>query len=206
MAKDSSLPAPALELVEAGKQFYQRGWTLGTSGNFSVLLARRPMRLWITAAGNEKGDLDDTNFLEIDDDAEILHGFGKPSDETLLHLTVYRLRPKARCILFSHSVAGTILSDRSFTDGALRVKGYEVLKGLAGVTTHEHTETIPIVENSQDFLALSHVVENVLLENKDIHAIFLRRNGLYTWGETVDEARRNVEIFEFLFNVVERTG
>ncbi len=206
MAKDSSLPAPALELVEAGKQFYQRGWTLGTSGNFSVLLARRPMRLWITAAGNEKGDLDDTNFLEIDDDAEILHGFGKPSDETLLHLTVYRLRPKARCILFSHSVAGTILSDRNFTDGALRVKGYEVLKGLAGVTTHDHTETIPIVENSQDFLALSHVVENVLLENKDIHAIFLRRNGLYTWGETVDEARRNVEIFEFLFNVVERAG
>ena len=170
-----------------------------------MLLARKPMRLCITAAGNEKGTLDETNFLEIDDDAEILQGFGRPSDETLLHLTIYRLRPKARCILFSHSVSGTIVSDEQFVDGAMRIKGYEVLKGLAGVKTHEHTETVPIVENSQDYIALSHVVENVLLENRGIHGIFIRRHGFYSWGDSVAEARRNIEIFEFLFEVLERT-
>src|SRR3954464_8276494 len=107
------------ELTEAGRIFYERGWARGASGNFSVLLARKPLRLCITAAGNEKGTLDDTNFLELDDDAEIVQGFGRPSDETLLHLSIYRLRPRARCILYSHSVPGMLLSDKFFVDGSI---------------------------------------------------------------------------------------
>lgn len=85
------------------------------------------------------------------------------------------------------------------------MQGYEVLKSLSGVTTHEHTERVPIVENSQDQIALSHVIENVLLENPPIHGIYIRRHGLYSWGETVEETRRNIEIFEFLFEVIGRT-
>lgn len=195
---------PAAELAEAGREFYRRGWVMGTSGNFSVLLARRPMRLCITASGNEKGMLDETHFLELDDDAEIIEGFGKPSAETLLHLTIYRLMPKARSILHTHSVWGTILSDRYFENGAIEIEGYEMLKGLSGVRTHEHKEIVPIVENSQDYVALSHVIENVVRENKKIHGIYLRRHGLYTWGETVADAKRHVEIFEFLFEVLGR--
>ena len=196
---------PAAELAEAGREFYRRGWVMGTSGNFSVLLARRPMRLCITASGNEKGALDETHFLELDDDAEILEGFGKPSAETLLHLTIYRLMPKARSILHTHSVWGTILSDRCFENGSIEIEGYEMLKGLSGVQTHQHKEVVPIVENSQDYVALSHVIENVVRENKKIHGIYLRRHGLYTWGETIADAKRHVEIFEFLFEVLGRS-
>ena len=192
------------ELTDAGRAFYERGWARGASGNYSVLLARKPMRLCITAAGNEKGTLDDTNFLEIDDDAEILQGFGRPADETLLHLTIYRLRPRARCILYSQTVAGMLLSDKHFVDGAIPLEGYEALKGLSGVTSHEHRELVPIVENAADGIALAHVIDNVLLENPAVHAIMIRRHGLITWGETVEEARRHVEILEFLFDVESR--
>jgi methylthioribulose-1-phosphate dehydratase len=197
--------SPTDQLTEAGRVFYERGWARGASGNYSILLARKPMRLCITAAGNEKGALDETNFLELDDDAEILQGFGRPSDETLLHLTIYRLRPRARCILYSQTVAGMLLSDRHFVDGAIPVQGYEALKGLSGVETHEHTERVPIVENSPDQIALSHVIENVLLENPAVHGIYIRRHGLFTWGETVEETRRHVEVFEFLFGVLSRS-
>lgn len=192
------------ELADAGREFYRRGWVLGTSGNFSALLARRPLRVVVTASGMEKGKLDETNFLELDDDAEILQGFGKPSAETLIHLTIYRFMPKARSILHTHSVWGTILSDHFFEQGAIEIEGYEMLKGLAGNTTHEHKERVPIVENSQDYVALSHVIENVIRENEGIHGVYLRRHGLYTWGETVADAKRHVEIFEFLFEVLGR--
>lgn len=192
------------QLAEAGREFYQRGWVLGTSGNFSMLLARKPLRICVTASGIEKGKLDETNFLELDDDAEILQGFGKPSAETLIHLTIYRFLPKARSILHTHSVWGTILSDHFFEQGAIEIEGYEMLKGLSGITTHEHREKVPIVENSQDYVALAHVIENVVRDNDGIHGIYLRRHGLYTWGETVAEARRHVEIFEFLFEVLGR--
>jgi len=204
MSERSALPNPRRELADAGREFYRRGWVLGTSGNFSMLLARKPLRICVTASGIEKGNLDETNFLELDDDAEILQGFGKPSAETLLHLTIYRFMPKARSILHTHSVWGTILSDHYFEQGAIEIEGYEMLKGLAGVKTHEHTEKVPIVENSQDYIALSHVIENVIRDTHGIHGIYLRRHGLYTWGESVAEARRHVEIFEFLFEVIGR--
>ena len=205
MAEDPIPQSPTADLAQTGRDFYRRGWARGASGNFSVLLARRPLRLCITAAGNEKGTLDETNFLELDDDAEILQGFGRPSDETMLHLAIYRLRPKARCILYSQTVWGMMLSDKYFVDGSIAIQGYELLKGLAGVASHDHTERVPIVENSADQIALSHVIENVLLENTDIHSIYIRRHGLYTWAETVEDARRNVEILEFLFELLSRS-
>lgn len=205
MVNDSQPLSPTQELTETGREFYRRGWARGASGNFSILLARKPLRLCITAAGNEKGTLDETNFLELDDDAEILQGFGRPSDETMLHLSIYRLRPRVRCILYSQTVWGSILSDKHYVDGSIVMQGHEVLKGLVGVDTHEHTERIPIVENSSDQIALSHVIENVLLENALIHGIYIRRHGLYAWGETVEEARRNIEIFEFIFEVLGRS-
>lgn len=197
---------PTSELAETGREFYRRGWARGASGNFSILLARKPLRLCITAAGNEKGALDETNFLEIDDDGEILQGFGRPSDETLLHLSIYRLRPKARCILYSQTVWGMLLADKNFVDGSIAMQGYEVLKGLSGRSDSSEVERIPIVENAPDQIALSHVIENVLLENPTIHGIYIRRHGLYTWGETVEDARRHVDIFEFMFEVLGRSS
>ncbi|MBE7517039.1 MAG: methylthioribulose 1-phosphate dehydratase [Chloracidobacterium sp.] len=204
MPNSDPVQNPTQELSVVGRSFYQRGWAHGSCGNYSVLLARKPLRLCITAAGIEKAMLDETNFLELDDDAEILQGFGRPSDETLLHLTIYRLRPRARCILYSQSVPGVILADRCFVDGSITLHGYEAMKGLSGVADLEHTESVPIIENAADQIALAHVIENVLLENSSIHGIYIRRHGLYTWGSSVEEARHNIEILEFLFEVAER--
>lgn len=206
MPDNLNVPSPTQELTDTGREFYRRGWARGASGNFSILIARKPLRLCITAAGNEKGTLDETNFLELDDDAEILQGFGRPSDETLLHLAIYRLRPRARCVLYSQTVWGTLLADRNYVDGSINLNGYEVLKGLRGVKSFEHKERIPIIENSPDQVALSHVIANVLVEDASIHGIYIRGHGLYSWGETVEQARRNVEIFEFLFEVLERSS
>ena len=195
----------AQQLAEAGREFYRRGWVLGTSGNFSAVLGREPLRFCITASGLEKGKLDGDSFLELDENSQVFRGPGKPSAETALHQTIYRILPYAQSVMHTHSVWGTILSDLYFERGAIEIEGYEMLKGLAGVKTHEHKEVVPIIENSQDYVALSHVIENVVGGNDGIHGIYLRRHGLYTWGESVAVARRHVEIFEFLFEVLGRT-
>ncbi|MGH9448546.1 MAG: class II aldolase/adducin family protein, partial [Terriglobia bacterium] len=36
-------------LCQTGRQFYDRGWVLGASGNFSAIVSRIPLRLAITA-------------------------------------------------------------------------------------------------------------------------------------------------------------
>jgi len=79
-------------LAEAGRAFYARGWVLGTSGNFSGVMAREPLRLAITASGVDKGTLTPRQFLEIDHTAQVLRGSGSPSAEALLHLTLARVR------------------------------------------------------------------------------------------------------------------
>lgn len=192
------------KLAICGREFYQRNWVLGTSGNFSALLQNEPLQLCITASGNEKGVLDETHFLLVDEEAKVLQGNGKPSAETLLHLTIYKHFPNAKSILHTHSVWGTILSDVHFAKGFIEISGYEMLKGLAGIATHEHTEKLPIVENSQDYVSLAKIIENVLQENPNCHGVYLRKHGLYTWGESVIEAKRHIEIFEFLFEVLGR--
>jgi methylthioribulose-1-phosphate dehydratase len=121
-----------------------------------------------------------------------------------LHLAIYRSVPTAAAVLHTHSVGGTILSDVFADRGAIEIEGYEMLKGLSGVTTHEHQEVVPIIANSQDYDSLSRHVERVVRVNPSIHGFYLHRHGLYTWGESVAEARRHVEIFEFLFEVLGR--
>jgi methylthioribulose-1-phosphate dehydratase len=45
-------------LGEVGERFDARNWVLGTSGNFSVVLGRDPLRLAMTRSGMAKGRLD----------------------------------------------------------------------------------------------------------------------------------------------------
>ena len=59
----------------------------------------------------------------------------------------------ADAVLHTHSIWSTLLSDRHAAAGGLAIEGYEMLKGLEGVATHEHREWIPILENDQDMVA-----------------------------------------------------
>jgi methylthioribulose-1-phosphate dehydratase len=84
------------------------------------------------------------------------------------------------------------------------IEGYEMLKGLEGVRTHQHREWLPILENSQDMADLARSVERILLQHPDCHGILLRKHGVYTWGKDLVQAKRHVEILEFLLEVVGR--
>lgn len=191
-------------LAGAGRAFYARGWALGTSGNFSAVASSDPLRLSITASGVDKGALTPAHVLQIDERGEVTHGRGRPSDEARLHLTVVRLRG-AGAVLHTHSVWSTLLSEAFAHEGRLLIEGFEMLKGLANVRTHEHRESLPIIENSQDMDALSRFLEDALDRYPDSHAVLVRRHGLYTWGRDLTEAKRHVEILEFLLEVVGRT-
>jgi methylthioribulose-1-phosphate dehydratase len=192
-------------LAETGRAFYARGWALGTSGNFSAVTSREPLRLAITSTGLDKGRLTPAHFLEMDGDSKVVRGDGKPSAEALLHIAVVRAL-SAGAVLHTHSVWSTVLSGSHATDGGIALEGYEMLKGLEGVRTHKHREWLPILENSQDMRELAETVSATLRETPGIHGFLLREHGLYTWGASLQEAKRHVEILEFLMEVLVRAG
>lgn len=194
-------------LQELGRRFYARGFSFGTSGNYSVVQGRAPLRLLITASGKDKERLSPGDFVVIDEAARpIAEGAPRPSAEAWLHVAI-AARPSVGAVLHTHSVWSTILSDRFAAQGAVEIEGYEMLKGLAGVQTHEHRLRVEIFENTQDMAGLAREVSARLAAPSDglAHAFLLRRHGLYTWGETLDDARRQVEILEFLFEVIGRS-
>jgi methylthioribulose-1-phosphate dehydratase len=204
-------------LVEIGRRFDTRGWVLGTSGNFSVVVSREPLRLAITSSGMPKGDLTVDSILEIDAACAVVavgaHGSGpservltasrRPSAEARLHVEIAGVRG-AGAVLHTHSMWSTVLSERFAAAGGVTIAGYEMLKGLEGVTTHEHREWIPVLENDQDTARLAARIGDTLREYPQAHALLLRRHGMYTWGETLPQAVRHVEIVEFLLEAVAR--
>ena len=187
----------ARDLVAAGRRFDARGWVLGTSGNFSAVIATAPLRLAITRSGVHKGALVPDDILEIGEGGTVVRGSGGPSAETLLHLEIVAARG-AGAVMHTHSIWSTFLSDREGRAGGVAIEGYEMLKGLDGVRTHEHREWIPVIDNDQDIPRLARVARRVLDEHPACHGFLLRRHGLYTWGATLADAVRHVEILEFL--------
>ena len=190
--------------VSLGSDFHRRGWVLGTSGNFSAVVEREPIRLAITASSVDKGRLRPDQILEVDGEGCVVKmAEGKPSAETLLHVAIVGTLG-AGAVLHTHSVWSTVLSDYHIGHCGFFIEGYEMLKGLEGVATHEHREWLPILENSQDMKALAAETKRMLQENPHIHGFLIRRHGMYTWGKDLAEATRHVEILEFLLESIGR--
>ncbi len=187
-------------VAELGAQ----GWCQGTGGNFSVTLRQDPLRLLITRSGVDKRHLTPEDLMLVGEDAGPVPGeTGRPSAETALHTRIVALTG-AGSVLHVHSVANTLLSEHFGPQGGFTLRGYEMLKGLSGVTTHEASVFVPVFANSQDIPRLSEEVAELLAAHPDVRGFLLAGHGLYTWGRSLAEAKRHVEIFEFLFECAAR--
>ena len=201
----ANLPEIASPLAFVAKGLHARGWLLGTSGNLSAVVQREPLQLAMSPSGIDKGELTAQQVLTIDEHAKVISNHGvKPSDESLLHICIVKQRG-AGAVLHTHSVWNTMLSDLFSAEGGVNIQNYEMLKGLQGVRTHEHSEWLPIIKNSQDMQTLADTVAVTLDEHKAAHGFLLERHGLYSWGENLAQAKRHIEILEFLLETLGRT-
>lgn len=209
--------ADSLDSLRAiGREFHGRGWSLGTSSNYSVVVSRDPLELLVTASGKDKSALGRDDFVRVDAQGRVIDGSERRSSaETLLHCTIAELVPSAGAVLHTHSPWGTILSGVDLPPaaavGSLRIAGYEMLKGLEGIATHDTHEDVPIFANTQDMRELSARIRERFAGfdfaapgRPPVHGFLIARHGLYTWGRDLAEARRHIEIYEFLFECVAR--
>ncbi|MEK0362950.1 methylthioribulose 1-phosphate dehydratase [Pseudomonas sp. CBC3] len=184
-------------IIDAGRFLYGRGWSPATSSNYSARLTSAEALL--TVSGKHKGQLTVDDLLAVDMDGRSLEEGKKPSAETLLHTQLYRWQPEIGAVLHTHSVNATVLSRVCLSD-SLVFADYELQKAFSGIATHESQVVVPIFDNDQDIERLAARVQPWLDEHPDCAGYLIRGHGLYTWGAQMNDALRQIEAFEFLFD------
>jgi methylthioribulose-1-phosphate dehydratase len=201
---DAAVARGAEALVDCIQRFHARGLCDGTGGNFSLVLEREPLQMLVTRSGSDKGRLGARDLVLVGADGRPCDlADGAPSNETPLHVAIAQATG-AGAVLHTHSVWGTLVSEHFRSAGGFRIGGYEMIKGLAGVRSHEDAVFVPIVANLQDRVALATIVVGVLEAHRAARGLLVAGHGLYAWGRDLDEARRHVEVHEFLLQLAGR--
>ena len=193
----------AQELLEAIQFFSQKGWSPATSTNYSLRL-ETPGHFLISRSGVDKSRFQASDLIVIDQGGVVQSKSAGPgiksSAETGIHIAIYQRFAEVGCVLHTHSVLGTWLSQKHVkTARELKFKDWEIQKGLAGIETHLSTVLLPLVNNYQDMDLILTEMDSHWSGNP--HGFLIAGHGLYTWGKTVVEAKRHIETFEFLFEL-----
>ena len=197
--KVSDYTTDVAALCDVCRRFGDRGWCSATSGNFSTRID--DAHCLITQSGRDKSRLREDDLMLCSLDGAAVDDSCRPSAETPLHCCLYELDQAVGAVLHTHSVASTMLSRNSGNE--LRIRGFEMQKALAGVTTHEEEVSVKIFANDQDMQALAGRVSAAWRAGElAVPGFLIAGHGLYAWGRTLDEAARHVEGFEFLFECV----
>lgn len=194
----ADLQQAARELAATGRRIHENGWAPATSSNFSRRLDRHHCA--ITVSGRDKGLLEETDIMAIDLQGRPVTN-GKPSAETALHTGLYRRFPEVGAVLHTHSQACTVLTMHGGLSDALLLEGYELLKALDGIGTHESRVRLPLLENTQDIDTLAGQVDTLLDRGDISHGYLIRGHGLYTWAADLGTCYRQLEALEFLLAV-----
>jgi 3-dehydro-4-phosphotetronate decarboxylase len=115
------------QICMLGKSMFDRGLTVGSSGNLSV----RTDDGWLMTPTNScLGFLDPARLSKVDGKGNLVSG-DKQTKESFLHLAVYEKRPDARAIVHlhsTHSVAVSCLADVDPQEPIPPITAYYVMK------------------------------------------------------------------------------
>jgi methylthioribulose-1-phosphate dehydratase len=181
-------------VVEAGRKASLRHWVPATSGNFSARIDENTIA--ITRSGTDKATLTRGDVLIVDLDAPD----PRASAEAPLHYALYRDLPSVTAIFHIHSPSATMLSHGLVAD-SIRLSGWELLKALAGVRSHEAEIDVPVFSNDQDTVRLAALASQRFAGANGAQlspGYVISGHGLYAWGTTPAEAWRHTEALETL--------
>jgi methylthioribulose-1-phosphate dehydratase len=182
------------ELAKVAARCYDRGWSWGTAGNFSVRGQGR--LIWQSPTGLCKGELRPDLFVAVDlqSEAAVEPWTQKPSAEMPVHAGIYKHVPEARCIVHTHPPFA-VLASRGKKE--LRFQNEEMAKAL-GLLSHTSTLVIPILPNGtpEEMIQYSPRVKEGI--GSVAKVLILEGHGVWAWGKTPMEALAYLEALEFL--------
>jgi ribulose-5-phosphate 4-epimerase/fuculose-1-phosphate aldolase len=170
-------------LCRLGRSLFERGLTHGSTGNLSI---RTGPGFLMTPTGSSLGALDPARLAALDADGVHVRG-DPPTKEALLHLAMYRERPRDRAVVHlhsTHSVAVSVLADVDPANALPPLTAYYAMR----------IGTLPLVPYfAPGDAALANAVAGVATRH---HALLLANHGPVVSGVSLDAAADAIEELE----------
>ena len=170
-------------ICRLAKSLFERGLTIGSSGNISVRLDDG----WLmTPTGSSMGNLDPNEISKLDFDGNFISG-KSPTKESFLHIAMYDERPNSGAVVHlhsTHSVAVSCLADIDKKNVLPPITAYYVMK----------IGKLPLVPYfPPGDINLARAVKEMASNH---HAVLLANHGPVVAGKTLEDAVYAIEELE----------
>ena len=170
-------------ICRLAKSLFDRGLTIGSSGNISVRLADG----WLmTPTGSSMGNLDPNEISKLDLNGNLISG-KRPTKESFLHIAMYDERPESGAVVHlhsTHSVAVSCLAGIDKKNVLPPITAYYVMKiGKLPLVPYFPPGDINLAKAVKE-MASNH------------HAVLLANHGPVVAGQTLEDAVYAIEELE----------
>ena len=170
-------------ICRLAKSLFERGLTIGSSGNISVRLDDG----WLmTPTGSSMGNLDPNEISKLGLDGNLISG-KSPTKESFLHIAMYDERPDSGAVVHlhsTHSVAVSCLADIDKKNVLPPITAYYVMK----------IGKLPLVPYfPPGDINLARAVKEMASNH---HAVLLANHGPVVAGKTLEDAVYAIEELE----------
>lgn len=178
------------EIVRACARMAARAWVANHDGNVSARVA--PNRFVCTPTATAKEVVQADGLVITDAAGKQTGGRGKAFSEYALHLAVYRARPDVGAVVHAHPPFST----------GLGVSGRELVSFLpeAVVSLGVRIPLVPLAMPGAPALAAA---EPFFAK---FDAVLVAGNGVFAWGDDVEQAYLRLELVEHLATIAARAA
>lgn len=155
-------------------EMYERGLTVGTSGNISVFNREKGL-VAISPSSMEYYDTKTEDVVVVDLDGNVVDGCRKPSSEMRTHLIFYKNRPDVNAVMHNHSPFATVCSCAEVTVPAITE--------MIVVAGADEIITAPFVKSGDQKLA----DQAYKYMGQDRNVILLGSHGLLAVGPSIED-------------------
>jgi methylthioribulose-1-phosphate dehydratase len=192
------------------RDWHGRGWVSGTGGG--ICGPTQDGNLFLAPTGVHKELVRPDDFFVVSP----AHGRVvrepktpglRPSECNSIFCLIWRERD-ARSVAHSHSLSAVLAGDLAADGDHLTISELEMLKGIRGLSNRD-VHRVPVIDNTAREPELVAQLSGALADERfaGSFAVLVRDHGAYIWGADVWEAKRLVEVYQFLFEAtVARRG
>ena len=191
-------------LVELLRSFYAKGWVSGTGGGICGPADDTGTRLLLAPTGVHKELVEVEDFFVVDTaDGHVVEPASNPALRPSECNSIFCLAARERgatSVVHSHALTSVLAGDLAGGADHIAIRDLEMLKGIPGLTNRD-THLVPVIRNTPREPELVEGLTRVLDDPRfaSTFAVLVADHGAYIWGDDVMAAKRNAEVYHFLF-------